>query len=176
MRQKRSGLRGTQKQIDSAGGCGEQKEQTEHRSAVYIQMLFTAGPFQGKPACIEIPVGRGVCGTAAAENRTVLVRDVHDFLKEQDKVKVKVLSVDPRGKIGLSIKQAVEKKNPDVRSFRPNSKPSGGGFRKSSGGGRYGASSASFEDKLSKFLKDSDERLTDLRRKTDAKRRGGGRS
>ena len=37
------------------------------------------GPFQGKPACIEIPLGRGVCGTAAAENRTVLVPDVHAF-------------------------------------------------------------------------------------------------
>ena len=37
------------------------------------------GPFQGKPACIEIPWGRGVCGTAAAENATQLVSDVHDF-------------------------------------------------------------------------------------------------
>lgn len=37
------------------------------------------GPFQGKPACIEIPVGRGVCGTAMAEGRTQLVRDVHQF-------------------------------------------------------------------------------------------------
>ena len=37
------------------------------------------GPFQGKPACIEIPVGKGVCGTAAAERRTVRVADVHAF-------------------------------------------------------------------------------------------------
>ena len=37
------------------------------------------GPFQGKTACIEIPPGRGVCGTAAAENRTLLVPDVHLF-------------------------------------------------------------------------------------------------
>lgn len=37
------------------------------------------GPFQGKPACIEIPVGRGVCGTAVAEGKTQLVRDVHQF-------------------------------------------------------------------------------------------------
>lgn len=37
------------------------------------------GPFQGKPACIEIRVGRGVCGTAAAEDRTQLVADVHQF-------------------------------------------------------------------------------------------------
>ncbi len=37
------------------------------------------GPFQGKPACIVIPVGRGVCGTAVAEDRTQLVVDVHQF-------------------------------------------------------------------------------------------------
>ena len=37
------------------------------------------GPFQGKPACIEIPVGRGVCGTAVQEGRTQLVPDVHLF-------------------------------------------------------------------------------------------------
>ena len=37
------------------------------------------GPFQGKPACIEIPLGRGVCGTAAEKDCTQLVYDVHQF-------------------------------------------------------------------------------------------------
>ena len=37
------------------------------------------GPFQGKVACIRIPVGKGVCGTAVAENRTLRVPDVHAF-------------------------------------------------------------------------------------------------
>ena len=37
------------------------------------------GPFQGKVACTRIPFGRGVCGTAAADQRTVLVADVHAF-------------------------------------------------------------------------------------------------
>ncbi|WP_370034753.1 MULTISPECIES: GAF domain-containing protein [Sphingomonadales] len=37
------------------------------------------GPFQGKPACIRIPLGRGVCGTAAATRETQLVEDVHAF-------------------------------------------------------------------------------------------------
>ena len=37
------------------------------------------GPFQGKPACIRIAVGRGVCGTAVAEDRVQLVYNVHDF-------------------------------------------------------------------------------------------------
>lgn len=37
------------------------------------------GPFQGKPACIRIPLGRGVCGAAAAQDRAQVVRDVHEF-------------------------------------------------------------------------------------------------
>lgn len=37
------------------------------------------GPFQGKPACVRIPIGRGVCGTAAARHETVVVPDVHAF-------------------------------------------------------------------------------------------------
>ena len=36
-------------------------------------------PFQGKPACTKISVGKGVCGTAVAENKTQLVPDVHQF-------------------------------------------------------------------------------------------------
>ena len=41
--------------------------------------LLVLGPFQGKPACIEIPFGRGVCGTAARQDRTQRVEDVHRF-------------------------------------------------------------------------------------------------
>lgn len=37
------------------------------------------GPFQGRVACVRIPLGRGVCGTAAARRETILVPDVHDF-------------------------------------------------------------------------------------------------
>ena len=37
------------------------------------------GPFQGKPACVRIAVGRGVCGAAVARRQSVLVADVHDF-------------------------------------------------------------------------------------------------
>ncbi|MGP3562598.1 GAF domain-containing protein [Geobacillus sp. BK01] len=37
------------------------------------------GPFQGLPACVRIPFGKGVCGTAAAERRTIVVPDVHEF-------------------------------------------------------------------------------------------------
>ncbi|HWV12930.1 MAG TPA: GAF domain-containing protein [Sphingobium sp.] len=44
-----------------------------------IEGELVLGPFQGKPACIRIPVGQGVCGTAAASGETQLVEDVHAF-------------------------------------------------------------------------------------------------
>lgn len=37
------------------------------------------GPFQGKPACVRIPIGKGVCGTAARDKRTIVVPDVEKF-------------------------------------------------------------------------------------------------
>ncbi|MDR7073802.1 GAF domain-containing protein [Fictibacillus barbaricus] len=37
------------------------------------------GPFQGLPACVRIPLGRGVCGTAAQKQETLVVKDVHEF-------------------------------------------------------------------------------------------------
>lgn len=40
---------------------------------------LVVGPFQGKPACVRIPLGKGVCGTAAANRETVVVDDVHAF-------------------------------------------------------------------------------------------------
>lgn len=41
--------------------------------------MLVLGPFQGKPACVRIPLGRGVCGTAAARRETIVVADVHAF-------------------------------------------------------------------------------------------------
>jgi L-methionine (R)-S-oxide reductase len=40
---------------------------------------LVVGPFQGKPACVRIPLGKGVCGTAAVSRKTIVVRDVHEF-------------------------------------------------------------------------------------------------
>ncbi|TSO25817.1 GAF domain-containing protein [Lactobacillus sp. LL6] len=37
------------------------------------------GPFQGQPACVHIPIGKGVCGTAAQAQKTQIVKNVHDF-------------------------------------------------------------------------------------------------
>lgn len=44
-----------------------------------IEQELVLGPFQGKIACIRIPVGKGVCGTAVAENKTQRIADVHQF-------------------------------------------------------------------------------------------------
>lgn len=129
-------------------------------------------------AFIELPDGK-VGLVHISEVADVYVNDVKDFLKEGQMVKVKVMAVDDRGKIGLSIKRLQPK--PETPANRMG--PSGGNFprpprrpmndfRRSSG--RFSSGPVSFEDKLSKFLKDSDERLTDLRKKTDSKRGGRG--
>lgn len=85
------------------------------------------------------------------------VRDVKDYVKENDRVRVKILSYDGRDKIGLSIRQA----DPRAAAERPKGHRRPGGHQ-------------SFEDKLARFLRESDERLSDLRRHTEAKRGGRG--
>lgn len=81
------------------------------------------------------------------------VKDIHNYLKKSDRVKVKVLSVDGNGKIGLSIRRALP--NSGSRGFHKEER-------------------ASFEDKLARFMKESDERLQDLKRNTESKRGGRG--
>jgi GAF domain-containing protein len=46
---------------------------------LFKQEQLVLGPFQGQPACVRIPMGRGVCGTSAATRQTVIVEDVHEF-------------------------------------------------------------------------------------------------
>lgn len=101
-------------------------------------------------AFIELPGGETGL-VHISEIAEVYVKDVHDFLKTNDKVSVKVISVDPKGKIGLSIKQA----NPSARSQKKRFQPS-------------------FEDRLAKFLKESEERLQVLKSSTESKRGGRG--
>ncbi|MBX6350235.1 MAG: S1 RNA-binding domain-containing protein [Clostridia bacterium] len=92
------------------------------------------------------------------------VEDIHDHLKRGDKVKVKILSIAPDGKrIGLSIRQAL----PGASEKRPRGGGSGGARR----GGRGYRGPLSFEDKLQRFMRDSEDRLSELRHKED--RRGG---
>lgn len=46
---------------------------------LYKEEQLILGPFQGQPACIRIPMNQGVCGTAAAQRKTLVVEDVHAF-------------------------------------------------------------------------------------------------
>lgn len=102
-------------------------------------------------AFIELP--GGATGLVhISEIAEVYVKDVNDFLKTNDKVMVKVISVDPKGKIGLSIKQASPSPaRAQKKKFQP-----------------------SFEDKLAKFMKESEERQLTLKRSTESKRGGRG--
>ena len=123
-------------------------------------------------AFVQLPEGKvGLIHISEVSN--VYVKDVHEFLKEHDKVKVKVLSIDARGKIGLSIKQAMPPAPPQPKPQRPQNenRERRGGMRPQNA---RSMQPLSFEDKLSKFLKDSDDRMFDLKRKTDSKRGGRG--
>ena len=97
------------------------------------------------------------------------VSDIKEFLKENDKVKVKILTLDPNGKIGLSIRQAQPSAPREQRPQRPQ-RP------RRPEGRRFEGRRESFEDKLAKFMKDADERQSDIKKKSDDKRGGGGRS
>ena len=87
---------------------------------------------------------------------------------------VYVNDVDDRGKIGLSIKALQDKAQAPAQPSAAPARPPRPlrDMRRTAASRQPG--SPSFEDKLSRFLKDSDERLTDLRRKTDSKRGGRG--
>ena len=98
------------------------------------------------------------------------VDDISEFLEEGQTVQARVVNIDANGKIALSLKKMkTQAADSEKQPRAPKGKFSGRGDFKQN---RH--TSASFEDKLSKFLKDSDERLTDLKRKTDSKRGGRG--
>ncbi|GFR35643.1 S1 domain-containing RNA-binding protein [Thermobrachium celere] len=88
------------------------------------------------------------------------VKDIRKHLKEQDKVKVKVIAIDENGKISLSIRQALPKK-----SSRP--------IEIDWDMERRRSANMSFEERLAKFLRESEERFQDLKRSQDSKRSGG---
>ena len=92
-----------------------------------------------------------------SEVADTFVKDIRQHLKEQDKVKVKVISIDDNGKISLSIKQANVKK----KSVKPAEFDWNNDKRANNGN--------NFEDIMSKFLKDSEERLQDVKKHQDVK-------
>ena len=113
-------------------------------------------------AFVQLPEGKvGLIHISEVSN--VFVKDVHDFLKDKQQVTVKVVSIDEKGKIGLSLKALMPAlTEPPKRSMerRPMAaRPQ---------------APMNFEDKLSKFLKESDDRLLDLKRNTESKRGGRG--
>lgn len=109
------------------------------------------------------------------------VKDVNDHLKLNDVVTVKVINVDKDGKIGLSIRQTIDKPV-EERTARPEGFSRGddrgggrrGGFERGGRGGRPSYGKPSFEDQMSRFLKDSEERISSLRKNTESKRGGRG--
>ena len=120
-------------------------------------------------AFLQLPEGKvGLIHISEVSN--VYVKDIHDFLKEHQKVKAKVLSIDARGKIALSLKQLEEKPETPAKPVRPKE----ASVVEKRAPRQTGP--LSFEDKLSKFMKDSDDRLLDLRRNTESKRGGRGAS
>ncbi|WEG12718.1 S1 domain-containing RNA-binding protein [Pullulanibacillus sp. KACC 23026] len=117
-------------------------------------------------AFVELPGGQtGLVHISEVADR--YVKDINEVLTVGDEVTVKVLQVESDGKIGLSIRKAVD--NP--RPARP-ARPSHNGGKRGGGGG--GRKDLTFEDKISRFLKDSEDRLSTLKRQTESKRGGRG--
>lgn len=98
------------------------------------------------------------------------VKDINEVLTVGDEVLVKVVNVEKDGKIGLSIRKA--KEQTEDRQASEVRRPVRSGS--SRGGQRNQRATLSFEDKMNRFLRDSEERLSMLRRQTDSKRGGRG--
>ena len=98
------------------------------------------------------------------------VKQVSDHLNENDEVRVKVVNIDDKGKISLSIKKALleERKNKPEQPKGP-IRPAEIDWTAS----KQPLDSLSFEDKMTRFKTDSDEKMHDLKRSFDSKRSGG---
>jgi S1 RNA binding domain protein len=114
-------------------------------------------------AFIQLPEGKTGL-VHISEIAEEYVKDIKNHLQENQSVKVRVLSVDNNGKISLSIKKAIDR-NTASRINRP---PVEIDWNKSAGEGLC------FEDRLAKFMKDSDEKMHDLKKSFESKRGSGG--
>ena len=117
-------------------------------------------------AFVELPNGSTglVHISEVADN---YVKDINDHLKVGDMIEVKVMNVGTDGKIGLSIRKAKPESERPERPQRPQ--------RPRQGGGRpTNDRPENFEQKMAKFMKDSEERLSTLKRATESKRGGRG--
>ncbi|HHY97596.1 MAG TPA: S1 RNA-binding domain-containing protein [Firmicutes bacterium] len=137
--------------LESTTNDVSQRESTFEVGSIIEGRVTNIAPFG---AFVELAPGKtGLVHISEIAN--TYVRDIKDFLKENDIVKVKVISVQ-NGRVALSIKQADE-------NYRP---------PKSRGDSR--ASRQSFEEKLARFMKESEERQQDLKKLLDSKRGGRG--
>ncbi|BAQ09510.1 S1 domain-containing RNA-binding protein [Sporosarcina sp. FSL W7-1349] len=116
-------------------------------------------------AFVELPNGSTglVHISEVADN---YVKDINDHLKVGDMVEVKVMNVGTDGKIGLSIRKAQPESERPQRPQRPH--------RPRQGGRPMNDRPENFEQKMAKFMKDSEERLSTLKRATESKRGGRG--
>lgn len=117
-------------------------------------------------AFVELPEGKTGM-VHISEVASTYVKEIRDFLTENQQVKVKVININEEGKISLSIKKAVEQKNNNhVRRSNHRSSSGPGGFEWQS----TRNDSGSFEEMLQKFKQTSDEKMSDIRRNVDSKR------
>ncbi|OES44069.1 S1 domain-containing RNA-binding protein [Domibacillus iocasae] len=101
------------------------------------------------------------------------VKDINDHLTVGDEVEVKVLNVEKDGKIGLSIRKAKDNPPPQPQTqYRPRPQRQGDFRQKGPRGGQPPVEN--FESKVARFLKDSEERISTLKRQTDSRRGGRG--
>jgi S1 RNA binding domain protein len=100
------------------------------------------------------------------------VKDINDYLKIGDQVEVKVINVEKDGKIGLSIKKAKDRPA-EASKPRPHSHSHSQRPRQGRPNDRNN-SKETFESKMARFLKDSEDRLSSLKRNTESKRGGRG--
>lgn len=119
-------------------------------------------------AFVELPEGNTGM-VHISEVAPVFVKEIRNYVKEDQKVKVKVLSIGESGKISLSMKRAEEKKPEVKRPVKRSSRPSNIGWQGSNKGNN---DPVSFEDMMSKFKKTSDEKMSELKRATESKRGG----
>lgn len=121
---------------------------------------------------VFVDLGEGKSGLVhISEVARSYVSDIKEFVKINDVVKMKVLSIGDDGKISLSIKKALEPEAPKERKERRDRKPAPAKIDSSYTWTPKKAEPASFEEMMSRFKQTSDEKFSDLKRKNpEAKR------
>ena len=116
-----------------------------------------------------VELGEGVTGMVhISEVAPTFVKEIRDYLSENQMVKVKVLNVGDDGKVSLSIKRVTDSRAPAPTGGRPPRRD--GDSRREGGWEPKRQEPPSFEDMMSKFKQNSEEKMSDLKRIMDNKR------